>query len=47
MFELLILNKLNGKEFIEYCKNPYFLQKRKNSLKYSKKLVLLRVRKVY
>jgi len=38
MFELKILDLQNNKSWIEVFNSPFLLEKRKNKLKYSKKL---------
>lgn len=47
MYELTIFDLNTGKEFKEVYYSPYLFEKRKKKLFYSKRLVILRVRKVY
>lgn len=47
MYELTIFNLDAGKEFKEVYYSPYLFEKRKKKLFYSKKLVVLRSRRLY
>ena len=47
MYELTILNLNTGKEFKEVYYSPYLFEKRKKKLFYSRKLIILKIKKYY
>ena len=47
MYELLILNCLTGQKFKETLSSPYFLGKRLEILKFSKKFRILDIKRCY